>query len=263
MMNRTAWAPSHTSSSTSASPEKRSYGNQDPWSSVAEKEERSARPDIGTNQLKGSDHNYHEQFMESFSSATYSKWDDDRAWSSQEWKTENETYKRSERPDEISGRMKRKVRLGFSRGNSSRRNRAIRQRTKKTPRDKSERPVIDSEEKAWLQQFVIGNDEAELELSVESRSFVNRVNDHVRKKQKNSNVSGDGKEHSMIWGMFMAVTMKSAVFMGMNYQNNCHSIVNAINFTNNLMGSLPQNIFRGNPPSHQHEREMSSRRRCG
>ena len=30
---------------------------------------------------------YHEQFMESFSSASCSKWDDDRAWSSQEWKT--------------------------------------------------------------------------------------------------------------------------------------------------------------------------------
>ena len=26
------------------------------------------------------------KFMESFSSASYSKWDDDRAWSSQEWK---------------------------------------------------------------------------------------------------------------------------------------------------------------------------------
>ena len=35
------------------------------------------------------------------------------------------------------------------------------------------------------QQFVIGNDEAELELSVESRSFVKRVNDQVRKGQKN------------------------------------------------------------------------------
>ena len=31
----------------------------------------------------------------------------------------------------------------------------------------------------------IGNDEAELELSVESRSFVNRVNDQVRKKDRN------------------------------------------------------------------------------
>ena len=42
-----------------------------------------------------------------------------------------------------------------------------------------------------------GNDEAELELSVESRSFVNRVNDQVRKRQKRiSVVTDDGEKHS-------------------------------------------------------------------
>ena len=57
------------------------------------------------------------------------------------------------------------------------------------------------------QNFAKRNDETELELSVESRSFVNRVNDQVRKRQKRvSNVAGDGEEHYMIWGMFMAVT---------------------------------------------------------
>ena len=41
--------------------------------------------------------------------------------------------------------------------------------------------------KKWhgLNNSFIGNDEAELELSVESRSFVNRVNDQVRKRQTN------------------------------------------------------------------------------
>ena len=49
----------------------------------------------------------------------------------------------------------------------------------------------------------MGNDGTELELSVESRSFVNRVNDQVRKRQKRiSSVTGDGVKHSMIWGMF-------------------------------------------------------------
>ena len=58
----------------------------------------------------------------------------------------------------------------------------------------------------------MGNDETELELSVESRSFVNRVNDQVRKRQKRmTNVAGDGEDHSMIWRMFMAVTTESAV----------------------------------------------------
>ena len=51
--------------------------------------------------------------MESFSSASYSKLDDDRAWSSQEWKTETTTYDRLGRlDDETSWRMVRKVRSG-------------------------------------------------------------------------------------------------------------------------------------------------------
>ena len=81
--------------------------------------------------------------------------------------------------------------------------------------------------------MIIGNDGTELELSVESRSFVSRVNDQVRKRQKRSlNVTEDGeKQHSMIWGMFMTVTMESAVFIGKNYLNNCQSIANTTDLT--------------------------------
>ena len=43
---------------------------------------------------------------------------------------------------------------------------------------------INSHEEARPQHFVIGNDETELELSVESRSFVPRVNDQLRTRQK-------------------------------------------------------------------------------
>ena len=67
MMNLIARAPLHVSSSTSVSLGKRSYGSQDPWSSIAKKEERSGQPDIGIYRLKASDRYYHEQFMESFS----------------------------------------------------------------------------------------------------------------------------------------------------------------------------------------------------
>ena len=52
--------------------------------------------------------------MESFSSASYSKWDGDSAWSSQEWKTDTEMYERSGRPDETSWRATREIRPGFS-----------------------------------------------------------------------------------------------------------------------------------------------------
>ena len=53
---------------------------------IDEKEERSGRPDIGIDLMKASDYNYHEQFMESFSSASYLKWDDGSTWYPQEWK---------------------------------------------------------------------------------------------------------------------------------------------------------------------------------
>ena len=102
MVSLIARVQSNVSSSTSVSPENRSYGNQNPWSTIAEKEEGPGRPDIGLDQLKASDHYYHEQFMESFSSASYSKWDDNHAWSSQEWKTDTEMCERSVRPDVTS-----------------------------------------------------------------------------------------------------------------------------------------------------------------
>ena len=105
-------------------------------------------------------------------------------------------------------------------------------RNEETLRDRSGRPDINSQEVARPQQFVIGNDETELELSVESRSFVNRVNDQVRKRQRRiSNVTEDGEKHSMIWGIFTSVTMDSAVFMGKNFQNNQNSIVNTADLT--------------------------------
>ena len=67
------------------------------------------------------------------------------------------------------------------------------------PREKLGRPDVDPQRGARPQQFIIGNDETELELSVESRSFLNRVNDQVRKRQKRSsmNVTEDGEKHSI------------------------------------------------------------------
>ena len=87
---------------------------------------------------------------------------------------------------------------------------------------------------AWPQQFVIGNDEAELELSEEARTFVNLVNDQLRKKKKQKRISivtEDGEKHFMICGMFMTEIMESAVFMGRTYLNNCHSITNTKDLT--------------------------------
>ena len=60
-------------------------------------------------------------------------------------------------------------------------------RNEETLRDRSERLDINSQEEV--------RDETELELFVESRSFVNWVNDQVRKRQKRiSNVTEDGEK---------------------------------------------------------------------
>ena len=57
------------------------------------------------------------------------------------------------------------------------------------------------QKEARPQQFIIGNDETESELSMGSRSFLNSVNDQVRKRQKRSsmNIAENDEKHSMIW----------------------------------------------------------------
>ena len=99
--------------------------------------------------------------------------------------------------------------------------------------ERTETPVVCSQRGARTQQFIIGDDETELELSLGSRSFLDRVNDQVRKRQKQSsmNVTEDGEKHSVIWGMFMSVTLESAVFMGKNNSDNWHSIKNTQDLT--------------------------------
>ena len=221
MLNLVARTPSFVSSSTSVSPGKKYYGNQDPWKSVAG-EDGSGRPDKGTDLFEASDHYHYEQFMESFSSTNYSKLDYDRAWSSQEWKADATTYDRSGRPDKTSWRMARQVRPDYEEILLEGVAQSV--RYGETLRDKSGRPDnINSQGEANSENFIMGNDATE---------FVNRVNDEVRKRQKTmSNVAGEGEEHSIIWRMFMAVTMNAATFMGNNFQNNQNSIVNTSDLT--------------------------------
>ena len=62
-------------------------------------------------------------------------------------------------------------------------------------------PVVGPQRGARPQQFIIGEDETELDLSLGSRSFLDRVNDQVRKRQKRSsmNVTENDEKHSVIW----------------------------------------------------------------
>ena len=101
---------------------------------------------------------------------------------SQEWRTETTTYDRSGRPDKTSWSTVRKVRPGHEEILLDGTAQSV--RNEETPRDRPGRPDIDSQEVANSQNFIMGSDTTELELYVESRSFVNRVNDQVRKRQK-------------------------------------------------------------------------------
>ena len=139
MMSLIARAPSTLSSSASESPEKRSYESQSPLSAKAEEYDRTGKPVVGRDTSHAPGH-HHKQFVESLYSARYSQWDDDKAWSSQEWKY-----------DELID-------------------------------DRTGTPVVCPQRGA--QQFIIGDDETELDLSLGSRSFLDRVNDQVRKRHK-------------------------------------------------------------------------------
>ena len=72
MMSLIARSPSTLSSSASESRGKKSYGSQSPWSAKAEKDDRTGKPVVDRDVY----------------SARCSRWDDDKAWSSQEWKAD-------------------------------------------------------------------------------------------------------------------------------------------------------------------------------
>ena len=108
--------------------------------------------------------------------------------------------------------------------------------------DRTGRPVVFPQ--GGAHQFVIGDDETELELSLGSRSFLERVNDQVRKRQKRYSMNGteDGEEHSVIWGMFMSSTLQASVFMGKNYSDNWHSIKNTEDLTMKQMFDISEKL---------------------
>ena len=93
MMSLIARAPSNLSSSTSESPGKRSYGNPNPWSAKAEREDRLGQPVVGSDPKTASGY-YHEQSGENSFSARYSKWDDNKL----EWKVDTSMCDRTGQP---------------------------------------------------------------------------------------------------------------------------------------------------------------------
>ena len=114
--------------------------------------------------------------------------------------------------------------------------------------DGTVRPVVCSQQ---ADRFIIENDEmnsyaeAESELSVGSRSFLQRVNDQVRKRQKQSSkdATKDSDKHSVMWRMFMSSTLQASVFMGKNYSDNWHSIKDTEDLTMKQMFDMSEKLI--------------------
>ena len=232
MMSLVARVPSNKPSSTSESPGKRSYGNQDPWSAKVEGEDRPGQPVVGSDPRTASDYHY-EQFTESSFSARYSMWDDDKAWSSQEWKADKSMDDRTGQPVVPSWGDTHESQSSFFHEKTQHDGTAQSIVNEEKPRNRTGQPVVVPQRGARPQQSGSGNDETESELSLGSRSFLNRMNDQVRKRQKRSsmNVTANDDKHSVKWRMFMSVTLESAVSVGKNYLDNRHSITNTKDLT--------------------------------
>ena len=101
---------------------------------------------------------------------------------------------------------------------------------------KTGRPVVFAQH---TDRFIVENDkmnsdtEAESEMSLESRSFLHRVNDQVRKRQYQSSkdATKDRDKHSVIWRMFMSSALQASVFMAKNNSDNLHSNKNTEDLT--------------------------------
>ena len=116
--------------------------------------------------------------------------------------------------------------------------------------DRTKRPVVFAQH---TDKFIVENDninsytENKSEMSLESRSFLHRVNDQVRKRQNQSSkdATKDSGKHSVIWRMFMSSTLQASVFMGKNCSDNLHSIKNTEDLTMKQIFDLSEKLIVG------------------
>ena len=95
MMSLIARAPWTLSSSASESPVKRSNESQSLLSAKAKMYDRNGKPVVCRDTSHEQGH-HHKQFVGSSHSARYSEWNIEKAWSSQEWKSDEWMIERGE-----------------------------------------------------------------------------------------------------------------------------------------------------------------------
>ena len=93
MMSLIARAPSALSSSAPESPGKTRHESQSPLSMQDDKYDRTVKPVV----CRDTSHERHRP-VEKAHSASYSEWNIDQTWSSQEWKSDELMDDRTERP---------------------------------------------------------------------------------------------------------------------------------------------------------------------
>ena len=208
-------APSALSSIASESPVETNLESQSPLSSQAEKYDRTVRPVVCP---QGGAH----QPVVYVHSSSYSEWHIDKTWSSQEWKSDELMDDRTERPVVCSQRA--------SQTRFSREHKNVILEEEENP-DRMGRPVV------------CGS--ASIRYWERPRSFLNRVNDQVRKRQEQSSIDAteESEEHSVIWGMFMSSTLQASVFMEKNYSDNWHSIKNTEDLTMKQMFDISEKLI--------------------
>ena len=126
------------------------------------------------------------------SSSSYSEWNIDEKWSSQEWKSDEMLEARTGRP--VGGQ-----------------------------------PFTQHTDKFVIDDVGMDSDTiTESNLSLMPRSFLHRVNDRLRKilDQSSKDATQDIDRCSLICGMFMSSTLEASVFMVKNYSDNLHPIKN-------------------------------------
>ena len=174
MMSFIAVASSTLSSSASESPGKESYVSQSPLSAKTEKEDRTVRPVVVC--LKNS------------YSSRYSRWDSDKAWSSQEWKDDKPMDDGTGPPVVTSWGKTHESQSSFFHEKTQHDRTEQSVVIEEKPRDRTGQPVVIPPRETRPQQIIVGDHETGSELSLGSRSFLNRVNDQVRKRQKQSSM---------------------------------------------------------------------------
>ena len=163
-------------STASESPGKTRHESQSPLSLQTEKYDRPERPVVYAH------------------SSSYSEWNVDITWSSQEWKSD----------ELMEDRTGRRV----------------------VNAQHTDRFIVENNK---MNSYT----EAESELSLGSRSFLHRLNGRVRKMldQSSNDATKDSDKHSVIWRMFMSSSLQASELMGKIYSENLHSIKNTEDLT--------------------------------